>query len=131
MNYPQVFAWPLMALCAVALVSSASRAAPAVSNFDGQWSVVIITEAGNCDRAYRYPVKVMNGEMKYEGEAGITLTGRIDASGRLNATVQRGEQSATGSGRLSSSSGSGAGTWTGKSATTACNGRWEAEKRAG
>ena len=118
-----------MALCAVALVSSASRAAPAVSNFDGQWSVVIITEAGNCDRAYRYPVKVMNGEMKYEGEAGITLTGRIDANGRLNATVQRGEQSATGSGRVSSSSGTG--TWTGKSATTACNGRWEAEKRAG
>jgi len=128
MKYPQVFAWPLMVLCAIALVSSASRA-PAAANFDGQWSVVIITEAGNCDRAYRYPVKVVNGEMKYEGEAGITLTGRIDASGRLNATVQRGEQSATGSGRLSSSSGGG--TWTGKSATTACNGRWEAEKRAG
>jgi hypothetical protein len=128
MHYPKGFVRPLMALFAIALVSSASRA-PAASNFDGQWSVVIITEAGNCDRAYRYPVKVMNGEMKYEGEAGITLTGRIDASGRLNATVQRGEQSATGSGRLSSSSG--AGTWTGKSATTACNGRWEAEKRAG
>ena len=129
MNYPQVFAWPLMAVFALALASSASRAAPAASNFDGQWSVVIITEAGDCDRAYRYPVKVMNGEMKYEGEAGITLTGRIDASGRLNATVQRGEQSATGSGRVSASSGTG--TWTGKSATTVCNGRWEAEKRAG
>jgi hypothetical protein len=123
---------PLVLVFSAAVIglALAGRQAPAASkNFDGEWSVVIITEAGTCDRAYRYPVRVVNGEMKYEGEAGVTLTGRVDASGRLNATVQRGDQSANGSGRLSSSSG--AGTWKGKSATTACTGRWEAEKRAG
>ncbi len=107
---------------------AASRT-PAASNFDGEWSVVIITEAGTCDRAYRYPVRVVNGTLKYEGEASIEISGRVDPSGKLNATIQRGEQSANGSGRLSPSSG--AGTWTGKSATTSCAGRWEAEKRAG
>ncbi len=108
--------------------ASAGREAPAASNFDGDWSVVIITEAGTCDRAYRYPVKVVNGQMKYSGEANVALTGRVDQSGKLSATVQRGEQSAKGSGRLTSSAGSG--TWSGKSSTTDCSGRWEAEKRA-
>jgi hypothetical protein len=102
---------------------------PAKSNFDGQWSVLIITEDGTCDRAYRYPVKVVNGVLSYEGEAGVEISGRVDPSGRIKATVQRGEQSANGSGRLTSSSGTG--TWKGKSSTTACAGRWEAEKRAG
>jgi hypothetical protein len=106
-----------------------TRQTPAASAYDGQWSVLIITEAGTCDRAYRYPVRVTNGVLKYEGEAGVEISGRVDASGKINATVQRGEQSASGSGRLSASSGTGK--WTGKSSTTACTGRWEAEKRAG
>jgi hypothetical protein len=120
-----------LALSFAILAASAATASrpPAASNFDGEWSVVIITEAGTCDRAYRYPVRVVNGQVRYDGEAGVTLSGRVDASGRLNATVQRGDQSANGSGRLSSSSGSG--TWTGRSSTTSCAGRWEAEKRAG
>jgi hypothetical protein len=123
---------PLVLVFTIALIglASAGRPAPAASkNFDGEWSVVIITEAGTCDRAYRYPVRVTNGQLTYSGEAGVALNGRVDASGRISATVQRGDQSANGSGRLSSSSG--AGTWKGKSATTACAGRWEAEKRAG
>ena len=119
---------------AVALVILAGTAlgtsqTPAASAYDGQWSVLIITEAGTCDRAYRYPVRVVNGVLSYEGEAGVEISGRVDPSGRIKATVQRGEQSANGSGRLSASSGTGK--WTGKSSTTACAGRWEAEKRAG
>src|SRR3954467_14369750 len=27
-------------------------------SFDGSWSVLIVTEKGKCDRAYRYPVKI-------------------------------------------------------------------------
>jgi hypothetical protein len=109
------------------LTALASRAPAA--NFDGNWSVLIITEDGTCDRAYRYPVRVTNGRLSYEGEAGVAISGRVDPSGKISATVQRGEQSANGSGRLSSSSGSG--TWKGKSSTTACTGTWQAEKRAG
>lgn len=97
------------------------------ASFDGIWSVVVITEEGNCDRAYRYPVRVVNGEIRYEGEAGINVSGRVDGSGRLNATISRGEQSASGTGRLTQRAGSG--TWSGKSKTSACSGRWQAERR--
>lgn len=97
------------------------------ASFDGIWSVIVITEEGNCDRAYRYPVRVVNGQIRYEGEAGINVSGRVDGSGRLNATISRGEQSASGTGRLTQRAGSG--TWSGKSKTSACSGRWQAERR--
>jgi hypothetical protein len=119
----------ILAFAVLAGLALTGRQTPAASNFDGEWSVIIITEAGTCDRAYRYPVKVTNGELKYEGEAAVVISGRVESNGKLNATIRRGEQSASGSGRLSPSSGTG--TWTGKSSTTACTGRWEAEKRAG
>jgi hypothetical protein len=117
---------PLM--LAGAFMAAPQRPAGAAA-FDGSWSVVIITENGTCDRAYRYPVRVVNGELRYEGEAGIAISGRVDGSGKLNATISRGEQSASGTGRLSRTAGSG--TWSGKSRTSACSGRWEAERREG
>jgi hypothetical protein len=119
----------LMPLLAIALFAAAGQRAALAASFDGSWSVVIITDNGTCDRAYRYPVRVVNGEIRYEGEAGIAISGRVDGSGKLNATISRGEQSASGTGRLSRASGSG--TWSGKSKTSACSGRWEAERREG
>jgi osmotically-inducible protein OsmY len=119
----------LLALAFSAGLIAQVPTAPAASNFDGQWSVLIITENGTCDRAYRYPVTVTNGVLSYQGEAGVTLSGRVDAGGKLNATIQRGEQSANGFGRLSASKGSG--TWKGKSSTADCSGIWQAERRAG
>ncbi len=104
-----------------------SKSANAQANLDGSWSVLIITESGECDRAYRYAIRIKGGQIIYEGETGITLTGRVDGNGQLTATVQRGEQRATGSGRLAGSSGTG--TWKGQSNTGACGGRWEAERR--
>ena len=119
-----------ISLSIAALLALAGAARPAsAASFDGDWSVVVITEAGECDRAYRYPLKVVNGSIRYEGEASVTISGRVDQSGRLSASVQRGEQRADGTGRLSGTSG--AGTWIGKSRTSQCSGRWEAEKREG
>ena len=123
---------PLAALALLVSTAVPAGSAPIASTkaaFDGGWSVLIVTEKGTCDRAYRYPVRVTNGQVAYHGEANVTLTGHVDPNGKLNATVRRGDQSASGSGRLSSSTG--AGTWTGKSSTSNCAGRWEAEKRAG
>jgi hypothetical protein len=99
----------------------------AQAGFDGSWSVLIITETGECDRAYRYGIRIERGQIIYSGEAGVAFTGRVESNGQVAATVRRGEQSATGSGRLSGSSG--AGTWKGQSSTGACGGRWEAERR--
>lgn len=99
----------------------------AQTSFDGSWSVLIITDAGECDRAYRYGIRIERGQIVYGGEAGVAFTGRVESNGQLAATVRRGEQSATGNGRLSGSTG--AGTWKGQSSAGACGGRWEAERR--
>lgn len=115
---------------AVFLAFGFTGSTPALAtSFDGDWSVVIITEAGDCDRAYRYPIRVVNGAIKYGGEAGISISGRVGPDGKLNASVQRGEQRADGTGHLSQTGG--AGKWSGKSRTSQCSGRWEAEKREG
>jgi hypothetical protein len=99
----------------------------AQANFDGTWSVLIVTQTGECDRAYRYGIRIQNGQILYGGEAGVSFTGRVDAKGQVTATVSRGEQKANGTGRLSGNRG--AGTWRGVAATGACAGRWEAERR--
>ena len=125
MHYPKGFVRPLMALFDIALVSSASRA-PAASNFDGQWSVVIITEKGTCDRAYRYPVKIQNGSVGYAGSASFTVSGKVGDKGAVTVTVARGNQSATGQGHLSLTDG--AGRWT--AASGECSGTWTAERRS-
>ena len=117
----------ILPLAALMLMAAPAVRPGAASAFDGHWSVVIITEAGDCDRAYRYPVEVVNGDISYSGEAGIIFSGRVDARGKLSATVQRGSQSATGTGQLGRESGTG--TWSGKSKTSQCRGRWEAERR--
>lgn len=112
----------------LALVVALGWAAPALAaKFDGSWSVVVITEQGDCDRAYRYPVEVVNGRINYLNEAGISITGHVDAGGRLQASIRRGEQHAEGTGRLSGAGGSGV--WKGKDNIKQCSGRWEAERR--
>jgi len=104
-------------------------ASPAFSaaKYDGNWSVVVITERGDCDRAYRYPVRVVNGTIQYLNEAGVSITGRVDGNGRLRATIRRGQQHAEGNGRLSTATG--AGVWSGRDSIKQCSGRWEAERR--
>jgi hypothetical protein len=96
--------------------------------FDGPWSVLIITERGDiCDRAYRYPVRIQNGLVRYEGDFSIDLSGRVAPSGAVRVRIARGNRSADGVGRLSKNSG--AGTWQGRSSRGQCSGRWQAERR--
>jgi hypothetical protein len=112
---------------AAASFSVAPSTARAEAGFDGLWTILIVTEAGECDRAYRYAVQIDHGRMVYDGGAGVDLTGTVDRSGRVSATVQRGGQGAVGTGRLSGDRGRG--TWQGKSSSSQCSGYWEAERR--
>ena len=96
---------------AAAAILAASRpgfsSRVARSNFDGQWSVLIVTQKGTCDRAYRYPVKIDNGSVGYAGDASFTVSGKVGDNGTVTVTVARGSQSANGQGRLSATDGSG------------------------
>jgi hypothetical protein len=113
------------ALLAAAIVP-ASPAPAGKPNFDGAWSVLIVTEKGTCDRAYRYPIKIENGTVDYAGTASFTVTGKVGTNGAVTVTVSRGNQRANGSGRLSLSDGSGR--W--QTASGECSGSWSAEKRS-
>jgi hypothetical protein len=112
--------------CGAALLSSAV-AAPRTADFNGNWSVLVITKTGTCDPAYRYGVTVENGAVRYRGESGVDVQGNVDDRGRVRVTIGRGEQSADGTGRLTADGGSG--TWNGRSPNSRCSGVWEAERR--
>src|SRR3712207_6242052 len=47
---------------AMAALVLAPQAQAQTNRYDGNWSVEVVTEQGACDRAYRYPVIVQNGQ---------------------------------------------------------------------
>jgi len=113
----------VLTLAFASLISEPALAAP----HDGRWSVLVITEKGGCDQAYRYDVAVDDGKVSYAGREQVQFSGTVASGGAVKVTIRLGEQGATGVGKLSGSSGSG--TWKGTGNNGACAGRWEAEKR--
>ena len=96
--------------------------------YDGAWSVLIVTNEGTCDRAYRYGVQIANGNVIYDSAGGpITMQGRVTTAGAVKVVVQAGSQWASGTGRLRGSRGSGV--WQGQGMGGSCSGVWEAERR--
>jgi len=113
----------LLALVCVATVPTPSSARTA---FDGAWSVLIVTQRGACDRAYRYGVQIVDGNLVYDGGV-VSMTGRVNASGAVRVNVSAGGASASGSGRMTRTNARG--NWSGSSGSDACSGYWEAERR--
>jgi len=112
-----------LALAFAAIVGAAAPATSAPS-YDGLWSVVIVTEQGTCDRAYRYPVRISKGSLVNAGDSPINITGKVGGNGSVTVTVSHGSKSATGSCRLGGTAGGGS--WKGGD----CAGVWEAERRS-
>lgn len=95
--------------------------------FDGNWSVLIVTDAGQCDRAYRYGLVIRDGRVLYEGDAAVNVAGNVTGNGNVTVRVSAGSQHADGTGRLSSDNGSGK--WSGVGSAGSCSGTWSAERR--
>lgn len=109
------------------LEASAAQAAAgqSASAFNGKWSVLIVTETGTCDRAYRYPLVIENGNVIYGGKNNFTVSGQVEPNGAVVVSVTQGQYGAQGTGRLSGKFGRG--TWAAPAG--GCSGRWEADKR--
>ena len=103
------------------------RGAVARTAFDGDWSVVISTQAGACDREYRFGVQIINGNVVYDGGGATSLQGRVAPNGRIWVSVSSGGQQADGQGRLSRDFGTGS--WRGQGSAGACAGSWQAARR--
>jgi hypothetical protein len=115
-------------LAAPSWSASAVSAAPAgVSQFDGNWSVSIVTDSGECDRGYRYALRIAGGKIYYDNPS-FDISGQVNPGGQVRVVVRAGSQAAVGTGRLSRDYGTG--TWSGQSPTSRCSGHWEAERRA-
>lgn len=108
------------------LLLPAAPKAGAMGAYDGNWSVLIVTESGSCDRAYRYALQIVNGRITYPDQT-INVTGRVDGGGHVRVFVSASGQAASGYGRLYD--GAGEGRWSGKSSTSRCVGYWQAERR--
>jgi hypothetical protein len=112
----------LVSTCIAAMPTSASARTP----YDGAWSVLIVTQQGVCDRAYRYGIQIVDGNLVYDGGI-VNLSGRVASGGAVRVTVLAGGARANGSGRLTRNSGRG--NWTGRTGSDACSGYWQAERR--
>ena len=114
-------------LAAPSRIASAAPATPAgVAQFDGTWSVSIVTDAGECDRGYRYALHIAGGRITYDNPS-FDISGQVNPRGQVRVVVKAGSQQAIGTGRLSRDYG--VGTWSGGSPTSQCAGHWEAERR--
>jgi hypothetical protein len=95
------------------------------SAFDGIWSVAIYTLRGDCG-SVRVAAQIAGGRV-YSKDESYQANGAVGANGVIRVSVASGRLSASGSGRLSQSSG--AGQW--RSSTGECSGSWSASRRAG
>jgi hypothetical protein len=113
-----------LALIAISFAGALAAApAAATPNYDGLWSVTILTQKGSCDASYRYPVRISNGAVQNDGPSLINVSGKVGGNGAVTVLVSAGDKSANGTGKLSGKVGGGV--WAGSS----CAGRWEAERR--
>ena len=119
--------WVILAALLAGPALLGGQPAAFAADHDGNWSVLVVTESGTCDRGYRYNVRIAGGRVIYQGIASVDVTGTVAANGAVRVSIRLGQRGANGIGRLGDNSGSG--TWRGQSGAGVCAGRWEAERR--
>ena len=111
---------------AVGIAGVVGTPAQAQQQFNGRWSVEVVTEQGACDRAYRYPVAIENGRIRYAGTEGFNVVGTVNARGVVRTSIASSQLRADVTGRLAGSTGTG--TWTIAGGRN-CSGYWRAERQ--
>ena len=117
----------LMAAASIMPSDAAPRRRAALTNaYDGIWSVSVVTVYGDCDRGYRYPLRIVDGHvLKADDDPAYAVGGAVGRGGVIGVTVVGGGQSATGYGRLARNVGRGV--W--RTSNGRCSGQWTAERR--
>jgi hypothetical protein len=124
------FLRPIFAvILAALLVMSAGVPSDAVAGarpgaYDGNWSVVIYTLQGDCDRSLRYSLQIVDSQVQ-AGEQSYRAAGKVAPNGEIRVVVAEGGRTASGIGRLTGNSGRGQ--W--RTSTGQCAGQWTAVRR--
>ncbi|HXD14307.1 MAG TPA: hypothetical protein VNU65_09015 [Xanthobacteraceae bacterium] len=107
-----------------ASASIAFAAARPNTAYDGVWSVMIYTQAGDCPQSLRYSVRIAGGRVLSDDQA-YQVAGTVAPNGETRVVVAEHDRSASGVGRLSGNQGQGR--W--RTSTGECVGQWTAERR--
>jgi hypothetical protein len=109
---------------ATCLLVALPGSANAGSAYDGSWDLAFVTQRGACDAAYNFTVNVSNGVLTNPNL--VRFRGHVANSGAVRASVAVQDKYASGTGRLSSTSGRG--TWSGYAGNERCSGSWTAQR---
>jgi hypothetical protein len=103
------------------LAAMAVATPAAAATFDGAWNVQIASSNAACPSGTSVSIGINNGQVA-SNNAMVTASGRVAEAGIISVTLSSGMKKAVGSGRLTSTSGSG--TWHG----AMCSGTWTAQR---
>ncbi len=112
--------WMIAAACFVAPASVAH----ARSAYDGSWDLAFVTQRGSCDPSYNFTVNITDGIVTHPNL--VRFKGYVVKSGSVRASVTVQDKFASGTGRLSGTSGRG--TWSGHTGSARCAGYWTAQR---
>ena len=115
---------PSLYLTAIAGLLAFASIAHARTAYDGSWDLVFVTQRGACDPTYNFTVDISDGIVTHPNL--VKLRGYVARSGAVRASVTVPDKYASGSGRLSGTSGHG--TWSGHSGNERCAGYWIARR---
>jgi hypothetical protein len=101
-------------------LAAATLSAPAMaeSNYDGLWSVTIVTNAGSCSPTAQYPLTISDGRVSGPGN----VSGSVGQGGNVRVSIS----GAHANGQLNGKAGSGR--WNSASSGMPCSGRWVASR---
>jgi acyl dehydratase len=111
-------------LLASIVTAAACNTAAARSPYDGTWNLTVQTLRGMCDPTYNFQVNIANGIVTHPNL--VRFSGVVSSGGRVRASVTVQDKHASGSGRLTRTTGSGR--WAGYSGSDRCSGNWYAQR---
>jgi len=118
----------LASLSALLLGLTIACPLPALAaGYDGEWTVLVTTAQGNCDRTYSYDVSVSQGKILYTSYTSVTLNGTVSPQGAVMVSIRHFDDVANGRGHLTGRAGGGG--WRGTGKDGACSGQWKAQRR--
>jgi hypothetical protein len=112
--------WMIAAACFIAPASVVH----ARSAYDGSWDLAFVTQKGTCDPSYNFTVNISYGIVTHPNL--VKFRGTVAKSGSVHASVTVQDKFASGTGRLSGTSGRG--TWSGHEGSSRCSGYWTARR---
>jgi hypothetical protein len=114
----------IVSTVALSVLTTAGAFAGPQKNYNGTWSVRLVTDAGSCDASYSTTVMIQDGQVR-PGANGTSVSGGVGRDGSVALGIQRSIATGDASGRLGERSGTG--TW--RVGMLGCTGRWTAQKQ--